>query len=155
MTDDVERSELLERIGLIVLGEVNAAGDVTPGAAWRSAINFAVKPTIEVDAAAEDALLRAERRWRGYCQQVALFADDGSFLISVSGKGAFDLPWVHVSGTEQTGFLTNLAQVSGRVDFVACSLGGDSIVAFSEEEHGYWIVDVTLPTKRAESEGAP
>ncbi|MGH3517148.1 MAG: hypothetical protein ACRDQ7_06955 [Haloechinothrix sp.] len=144
MPNGSERTTLLESIGFTVLGELVDVGGVTPEKAWRSAINLAVKPDVAVDSAGEEALSRAEAAWRTYGSEIGLFAADGSFCISVSGPGAFTLPWVLVRGAQSSGFLTAMSARSGRTDFVAISPDGAPVMALTEEEHEYWLVEVDL-----------
>lgn len=137
MSAEAEREQFLESLGFVVHEPVPEAGGVTPGQVWRAAVNLGADPAVRVDAEAGDAVERAEQAWRNRGEELGLFAPDGSFLISLPGPGAFEAPWLRVSGG--VGFLPAMGDSK---DFVSMAIAGPPALAVTEEEWEFWILDV-------------
>lgn len=138
----VER--LLRDAGLMMLGSVPAAGGIEPAEAWRRIIGVSVKPTLVVDDEQDDYLEVVDRKWRALAEKNGIIDDDGSFLISISGAGSFELPWAIVRTIGDSYLGRNLTSNPGEPEFITIARDGHVICGVTTEEDGIWLTVVPL-----------
>lgn len=135
---------LLQDAGLVVLGSVQAAGGMEPAEAWRRIIGVSVRPTLVVDDEQDDYLEAVDCHWRALAENNGIIGDDKSFLISASGVGSFELPWVVVRTTRDYSLGRNLASNPGEPEFITMARDGHVICGVTTEEDGIWLTVVPL-----------
>lgn len=125
----------------LVLGDVPPpVGVPKTSEAWRRVVNIAAEPVVKVSQSHPDAMGEVDRQWLAQAKKESLFAEDGSFLISVAGPGAFDSGWVCVKWSENVRLASVLVQDEGSPEFVAMSSDGRFLCAATTEEYDFWIV---------------
>jgi hypothetical protein len=134
-----DRRAMLIAAGLEVLGTVDLAGDLAPEQAWRRVISSAATPTVEVGDDVDDQDARVDAAWRELALRHGVLANDGTFLISPSGTGAFTAPWTIVRLTDQTQLARHLAPDPGDPEFVTASADGTTVLGVTTEEYSIWL----------------
>src|SRR4051794_18889522 len=133
-----DRTATLAAAGLEVLATVDLAGDLAPADAWRRVISGATRPTVEIPDDADD--VRVDAEWRELALRHGVLADDGTFLISPPGPGAFTAPWTAVRLTEHAHLARHLTANPGEPEFVTASADGTVVLGVTTEEYAVWLV---------------
>ncbi|WP_344632908.1 hypothetical protein [Streptomyces glaucosporus] len=102
-------------------------------------MNIETKPVVRVDRSLPDAMDEVDRQWLARAERESLFAEDGSFLVSVAGPGALD-GWVSVRWPGSARMASALFHDEGSPEFVAMSADGRVLCAVTTEEYDFWIV---------------
>ncbi|MFD3331054.1 hypothetical protein ACFWV1_00095 [Streptomyces sp. NPDC058700] len=140
---DPRREIWLNRIAItgLTVSADPAPGDIpSVGEAMQSVANWEVNPVATVPLSAQGALQEVDQQWYAHAMQNGLFTDGGSFLLSISGSGAWAFGWTVVKWSPGTELAPRLAKEEEGLDFVAMSLDGKVVCAVTEEEYDYWIV---------------
>lgn len=128
----------LVRAGLTLLGEAGTAEDVR--SVWRMHASASAEPSVRIsDELGEVSGAVLDQAWMVVARQTGVISDDGEFLLSVSGVGAFDRPWLHVRA-DGIPSVRELGPNPGEPEFVASSLDRSVTVAVSTEEYEVWIL---------------
>ncbi|MEV0675984.1 hypothetical protein AB0I60_05615 [Actinosynnema sp. NPDC050436] len=135
-----DRTAMLTAAGLEVLGTLDLAGDLAPAEAWRRVVSGTARPTVEVPDDTADADDRVDAEWRELALRHGVLADDGTFLISPPGSGAFTAPWTAVRLTDHTHLARHLTTNPNEPEFVTASADGTAIVGVTTEEYAVWLV---------------
>ncbi|GAA1307438.1 hypothetical protein [Saccharothrix xinjiangensis] len=135
-----DRTAALVAAGLEVLGTVDLAGDLAPADAWRRVVSGAARPAVEVPDDADDPEGRVDAEWRELARRHGVLADDGTFLISPPGPGAFTAPWTAVRLTDRTDLARHLTANPGEPEFVTASADGTAVLGVTTEEYATWLV---------------
>lgn len=125
---------------LVVLDVPPPSGVPGTSEAWRKVVNIETEPAARVSQSLPDALSEVDRQWLAQAERESLFAEDGSFLISVAGPGAFEAGWVRVRWPGNARLASTLVQDEGSLEFVAMSTDGRVLCAVTTEEYDFWIV---------------
>lgn len=126
--------------GLVVLGIPPPSGVPGTSEAWRKVVNIETEPAVRVGHSLPDALSEVDRQWLAHAERESLFPEDGSFLISVAGPGAFEAGWTCVRWPGNTSLASTLVHDEGSPEFVAMSMDGRLLCGVTTEEYDYWIV---------------
>ena len=130
--------ETIDGSGLVRLGYVGTVEDVQ--SAWKAFSSVGAEPVVQVsDVLEEVSLATLDHTWRTMADQLGIISDAGEFLLTVSGEGAFDLPWFRVrAGTVV--LVRDLGMYAGEPDFIASDLDRSVSIAVSTEESEFWIL---------------
>ncbi|WP_190822124.1 hypothetical protein [Saccharopolyspora pogona] len=137
---EATRAEILQSAGLSPILTAKASPTVPPKTAWNLVTNLDTQPTLVIDDSIEDYLDQVNQEWDRVARENELIADDGSFLISISGPGSFDLPWASVRATPQLQLAQKLISFPGQPEFVTMSNDSHVVCGVTSEENGIWIV---------------
>ncbi|MEV0704644.1 hypothetical protein AB0I53_42930 [Saccharopolyspora sp. NPDC050389] len=137
---EATRAEILQSAGLHPTTTTKATPTVPPKTAWKLVANLETRPTSVIDDSTDDYLDQVNQEWDRVVRENELIADDGSFLISVSGPGSFDLPWASVRVTSQLQLAQKLTSFPGQPEFVTMSNDSRVVCGVTSEENGIWIV---------------
>ncbi|MFI0807692.1 hypothetical protein [Streptomyces echinatus] len=131
---------VLERCGLHVVGR-EAIQDAPPVQTAIYAVSgFDVSPTATISAESPASIAELDRQWHHYATAVALYGDNGDFLILPPVSGASEIGWVRVNDSIGRQLPSRIAGVTGSPEFLAVSVDGRRLCAASVEEHDYWVV---------------
>lgn len=119
-------------------GKITSAPTLQP-AQSACVASVETEPVVAVRQDHPDALSEVNRQWSLYASENGLFADDGTFLISVAGRGSSKFGWARVKWSEGCALAERL-QDEGSPEYVGMSLDGRCICAVTTEECDYWIV---------------
>ncbi|MCC3768380.1 hypothetical protein [Streptomyces sp. UNOC14_S4] len=107
--------------------------------AWSVVAHIWAEPVEKIGQADPDALVEVDRQWFRHALRMSVFADDGSFLITVAGPGISEFGWARVrwvDGVELASSLTN----HGSPEFIAMSIDGRRMCGVTTEEYDYWVM---------------
>ncbi|GHG66137.1 hypothetical protein [Streptomyces griseocarneus] len=130
---------LISASGLTALKTHHAEGVLTVEQAWMLVASMETVPAATVRNAIPDALSEVDRQWLTHASNGPLFAADGTFLISIAGKGSWGAGWTLVKWSSDSELASNL-QDGGDPEFVALSVDGRFLCAATTEEYDHWIV---------------
>ncbi|MFI9010945.1 hypothetical protein ACIGNX_27275 [Actinosynnema sp. NPDC053489] len=136
----VDRTAMLTAAGLEVLGTRDLAGDLAPAEAWRRVVSGAARPEVEVPDDTADVDARVDAEWRELARRHGVLAEDGTFLISPPGPGAFTAPWTAVRLTDHTRLARHLTANPDEPEFVTASADGSAVLGVTTEEYAVWLV---------------
>ena len=155
MSSTPERShnaETLARAGLTLLGEAGTAEDAQ--SAWRVFVSMDAEPSVRIsDELGEISGAVLDQVWSVVARQTGVISDDGEFLLSVSGVGAAQRPWLHVRA-DGIPSVRELGPNPGEPEFVASSLDRSATVGVTTEEYEIWILVADATAESGESHGA-
>lgn len=138
MTDTFDKAA---RAGLAVLGESGTAEDVR--VVWRSFVSVTAVPSVRVpDDEGPGSLDALEGAWNTAARTHGVISDDGEFLLSVSGPGTHDKPWVQVRANGAVK-VRELGNYVNQPEFVASDLARSVTIAVTTEEYEFWILTGT------------
>ncbi|GAA2412908.1 hypothetical protein GCM10010420_47950 [Streptomyces glaucosporus] len=135
-----ERLRKISSSGLVVRDTPPPSGVPAASEAWRKVANIETEPVIKVSQSLPDAMSEVDRQWLAQAKKESLFAEDGSFLISVAGPGASEEGWVCVQWPGSASMASTLFQAERSPEFVAMSMDGRVLCAVTTEEYDFWIV---------------
>lgn len=131
-------TEIIDESGLARLGHAGTMEDVQ--SAWKTFSSVRAEPIVRIsDSLEEVSLATLEHTWRSMADQLGVLSSSREFLLTVSGEGAFDLPWFRVRA-EAGMAVRDLGMYPGEPDFVASSLDRSVSIAVSTEESEFWIL---------------
>lgn len=130
--------ETIDGTGLARIGHAGTVEDVQ--AAWKAFSSVGAEPVVRIsDALDAVSLATLDHTWRSMADQLGVISDAGEFLLTVSGEGAFDLPWFRVR-TGTVAHVRDLGMYAGEPDFIASDLERSVSIAVSTEESEFWIL---------------
>ncbi|WP_327244555.1 hypothetical protein [Streptomyces sp. NBC_01320] len=151
------RVELLQRAGLDIMGDGWAEDVLPPSAAWHPLAAFDAVPTIAVPQDRPDLVTELNAQWHRLAVEHGVIGGDGVFLIHAAAGTDCDCGpsrWTRVRLTEQWDLAGVLADRPGHPEFVTLSMGGDTLLGATSEEHEIWLMAVADVKARLEEEAA-
>ncbi|MEC4014879.1 hypothetical protein [Streptomyces sp. H27-D2] len=137
--DGEDRWRRISASGLKVLDTPPPEDVPTVLQVWKHVSNIETEPTATVGQEHPEALAEVDRQWLLQASRNSLFAEDGSFLVSMAGQGSLELGWICVEWSKGAELASHL-QDEGSPEFLGMSIDGDHVCAVTTEEYEYWIV---------------
>ncbi|MFH9857699.1 hypothetical protein ACH4NV_34200 [Streptomyces althioticus] len=102
--------------------------------------NAYVEPVAAVPKSHPSPVEELGRQWHREAAGKQMVAEDGRFLILLSGPGASTRGWLCVKDPVGSNLPARILSVSESIEFIVMSLDGRRICATSEEDEEYWVV---------------
>ncbi|MCL8014423.1 PE-PGRS family protein [Streptomyces sp. AS02] len=147
-----EAAELLERAGLLIVGDPQVEEVLPTAFARRLVVAPDAEPTVAVAADRTGLVAEVNARWHRLASEAGILGADGVFLIHVECVGTCKCArrWFRVRLGDGWDLAGVLGERPGQPEFVTLSLAGDALVGATTEEHEVRLVAVDRLRERRE-----
>ncbi|WP_031475275.1 hypothetical protein [Streptomyces bicolor] len=143
-----ELVELLERAGLLIVGDWQVEEVLPPPIAWRQVLAPEAEPAVTVAADRADLVAEVNAQWHRLACEAGILGGDGMFLVHAVGN-RFGR-WARVRLGDGWDLAGVLGEGPGRPEFVTVSLDGDTLVGAATGERSVRLVVVDRLRERRE-----
>ncbi|MFI6015799.1 hypothetical protein ACIBAG_44765 [Streptomyces sp. NPDC051243] len=144
-----ELVELLERAGLLIVGDWQVEEVPPPAIVWRQVVAAEAEPAVAVATDRADLVAEVNAQWHRLACEAGILGGDGTFLVHAVGN-RFGR-WARVRLGDGWDLAGVLGGGPGRPEFMTVSLDGDTLVGAAAGERSVRLVVVHRLRERREA----